>query len=146
LMVALMLAGCGGDSTTGPLQNGAMSATINGASWTSSQGATVTRTSGGGASILSIGGSDGTLSVGMAWTDNGVGTYPITSTSSTNVFLTTGSAGWAASLIGGSGSITVTTVNATHVVGTFNFVAPATPGTTATGTKTATNGQFDINF
>jgi len=45
-----------------------------------------------------------------------------------------------------AGSGTITELDAEHITGTFSFVAPASPGSTATGTRTVTEGEFDIEF
>lgn len=53
---------------------------------------------------------------------------------------------WAANATAGSGSITITEVDADHIAGTFSFVAPASQASSATGTRTITDGEFDIEF
>lgn len=53
---------------------------------------------------------------------------------------------WAANATSGSGTITITELDAEHIAGTFSFVAPASQGSSATGTRTVTNGAFDIEF
>jgi len=40
--------------------------------------------------------------------------------------------------------MTVTAISSTKIAGTFSFVAGPTQGTATTGTKTVTEGQFDI--
>ena len=78
----------------------------------------------------------------------GTGTFPIGPfpiTNGANGLLTIGGSQlWAANAIQGSGTITVTTLSATGASGTFSFnlVADAP----ATGTKTITNGAFNITF
>jgi hypothetical protein len=56
-----------------------------------------------------------------------------------------GGKSWGSSLQGGTGSVTLTTLTANHIVGTFAFSAVASGGG-ATGTSVVTNGQFDITF
>ena len=139
----LAAAACGGDSTTGPGTSGAISATIDGAHWTSSLGATTSHSSGS----YGIGGSNSDATIGLAFPDAGVGTYDIGQLSPTNVLLTQqGGATWVASAIGGSGSVTVTSVTASRIVGTFNFTLVPLSGSSATGNRTITNGTFDITF
>ena len=55
-------------------------------------------------------------------------------------------AAWQTDSQGGSGSVTLTTLTTTRAVGTFTYVAPAKPGTPATGTRTVSNGSFDIEY
>jgi hypothetical protein len=45
---------------------------------------------------------------------------------------------------GSSGTVTITTLTATRVAGTFSFTMVAGPG--GSGTKTVSNGKFDITF
>jgi hypothetical protein len=59
---------------------------------------------------------------------------------------TQGTGLWTASITGGSGTITVTSVTAAGASGTFSGTLLAQPGTGATGTKTITNGQFNVTF
>ncbi|NOT43158.1 MAG: hypothetical protein HOP14_00975 [Acidobacteria bacterium] len=78
-----------------------------------------------------------------------VGTTSVSATSPTNANLvvlsgTTGS--WAASTSGGSGSLTISTINATGATGTFSFTLVPVPGTGATGNKSVTNGSFSVTF
>jgi hypothetical protein len=51
--------------------------------------------------------------------------------------------GWVTPQSGEAGSITITTLTSSRITGTFNFVATALTGT-ATGTRTITNGSFDL--
>ena len=52
---------------------------------------------------------------------------------------------WGTAFSGGSGTITVTTLTANRIAGTFSFDAPAGSGQ-ATGTLQVRNGQFDVTF
>jgi hypothetical protein len=45
-----------------------------------------------------------------------------------------------------SGTLTINTLTATGASGTFSFVAVADLTTAATGTKTVTNGAFNVRF
>ena len=51
--------------------------------------------------------------------------------------------GWGTRLTGQAGTITISTLTATRIVGTFSFVADMVSGG-ATGTKTVTGGSFDL--
>jgi len=55
------------------------------------------------------------------------------------------SQGWVTYAQGGTGSVSVTTLTAHHVVGTFAFDAVGSSGG-ATGVMHVTNGKFDITF
>jgi len=139
----LAAAACGGDSTTGPGTTGAMSATIDGAHWTSSLGASATHSNG----AFAVGGSNNDFTMAIGFADTGVGTYDIGQLSPTNAILNQqGGAAWVANVTGGSGSVTVTSVSATRITGTFNFTAIPLPNSGATGNRTITNGTFDITF
>lgn len=148
LMVAAVvgLAACGSSDSTGPggnNGNGDMSAKIDGASWTSSLSAQVVRSG----SIISLAGANGggKTIIAFAWVDAGLGTYTVSGTSPANASLTDNQQHWIADIVGGSGAITVTALDATHVAGTFQFTMTASGGG-ATGTRNVTNGQFDIKF
>ena len=139
--------GCGGDNT-GPngQTDGDMTARIDGSSW-SSVAAFATRNATNAGNIVALSGADThSIALAFAFVDTGPGTYTIDGTSATNAVLTDGGKGWVASAVGGSGTITVTTLDATHVVGTFAFSMVANDGTGATGTKSITQGAFDIKF
>jgi uncharacterized protein DUF6252 len=146
LLVAAVvgLAACGSSDSTGPgPDNGSMSAKIDGANWTSSLTALVQRSG----NIVSVAGSNGAgkTIIAFAWVDAGVGVYPISNVSPTNASLTDNAKSWTASVVGGSGNVTVTAIDATHVAGTFAFTLVA-GGNGASGTRDVTNGQFDIQF
>jgi hypothetical protein len=76
----------------------------------------------------------------------GTGTYPLGTGSTvpgggavvSNAL--TGASTWATPLTGADGSLTITTLTADRIGGTFNFTAAGVASTT--GTKTATNGEF----
>lgn len=51
---------------------------------------------------------------------------------------------WLAAITQGSGTVNITTLTATQVVGTFNFTAPANTISGATGSKTV-SGSFSVN-
>jgi hypothetical protein len=55
------------------------------------------------------------------------------------------SGGWATVLSGADGSVTLTALTATRMTGTFNVVVSALTGT-ATGTRTVTNGEFNLQL
>jgi hypothetical protein len=45
---------------------------------------------------------------------------------------------------GVAGTLTVTSLSATRITGTFNFVAGPSPGSALTGNRTVTDGSFDL--
>jgi hypothetical protein len=100
---------------------------------------------------VSFGGSENPLApnyqiIGMATLAGGPGAYPLTLQNGANGLLTIGGTQlWTANAVtGGGGMITLTTLTATGVSGTFSFeMAPQAP---ATGTKSITNGVFNITF
>jgi hypothetical protein len=136
--------GCGGGDSTGPNDqpgSHSMSATVDGSSW-SAQAAAAQRSNG----FVGVGASASDLStISFAFPDH-TGTFQVASQDGTNAsFISSGKSWTAAFGTGGSGTISVTTLTATRVTGTFSFTAPALTGG-ATGNKTVTNGTFDIEF
>jgi uncharacterized protein DUF6252 len=146
---------CGGSDSgkaTGPTGTGTLtgdgnvSATFNGTAWRSLK--TGDRVNKNGqfygisavnppyAIIISIASATGPGTFNLNLTAGGDGSSGIVSN-------TTG--GWATSLAGGSGTITVTTLTANRIVGTFSFGAVPTSGN-ASGTMQVRNGKFDVTF
>ena len=148
-VLLLAAIGCGGDNT-GPngQTNGDMTAKIDGASFTSVTTLAQRNAGGNAGTIIAVSGADshGT-GLGFAFVDAGVGSYPIGGLTATNatVLDATGKV-WTAGATGGSGTLTITALDATHVAGTFAYSAVASAGTGATGTKAVTEGVFDVTF
>ena len=162
VMLSLLSVACG--SSTGPGGgggggggNGPMTATIDGQSWTAESN-TFQVTSDNtlpGYLILSglqLNGTDyTTLSLYLGFI-SGPGTYPL----GVNQGTTPGGGGgvivkvgatlniYAVDFTGDRGSVTITSLTATRIAGTFNFVAPPSLGSGAPGVKTVTNGSFDV--
>lgn len=144
----LSLIACGGSSTApGSGSNSCaapLSATVNGVAWCSPlpQGTFQH-------SIVSIAGFDTgiTSSIAFAVAATVPGTYSLAFGNNTGGFATyvKNSQGWGSGLTGGTGSVTITTLTATHVIGTFVFDAVPSNGG-ATGTIHVTNGHFDLTF
>lgn len=135
---AATIAGCSSSSdstsTTSP-----MSAKINGASW-GVAGPSFTLSG----NTLSVVGFD--LTYTITFSVAGVtapGTYRI-GTQPVVVFIVSKppSSGWDTFGAGATGTVTITTLTATHVAGTFSFSAIAQSGTT--GPMVVTQGAFDI--
>jgi len=167
LPMLLVTAACGssGSTTTGPTHvptpvppvascpggngaTGSISAQINGLSWVAAcvKGATFFN------GILSLVGSDNVTNVataqviGITTQASGPGTFPISLSNGASAQLTIGGTRvWEANgVLGGSGTITLTTLTATRTSGTFSFDLIAVPP--ATGTKSITNGVFNLTF
>jgi hypothetical protein len=139
-----VVSGCSGAHASG-----SMTAQINGTAWT----AVCISASSFTGNVLSLGGSDNATNatvaqiIAMATTATGPGTFPIGPlpiTNGANGLLTINAQIWSASATQGSGTITITTLNSTGTSGTFSFNLVAVPP--ATGTKTITNGTFNITF
>jgi uncharacterized protein DUF6252 len=102
--------------------------------------------------ILSIGGTDSsratTLSFALTPTAAGTGTYTLGPLSAANAQVLIGNpaAGWQAAVGIGSGTITVTSLTSTAATGTFSFSLVAVPGSGASGTKSITEGAFNVTF
>ena len=148
LMLAAAACGGGGSSSaTGPGNNAsnAMSAQIDGATWTSSASRRATRTN----NVLSITGSDNAqklITIAVA-NVTATGTFSLALGNANGALgnVIDGTKIWASSLQGGGGTIIVTTLSSARVAGTFSFTAvPATSA--ATGTVRVTNGTFDLTF
>jgi hypothetical protein len=143
LLTILSLAACGSNEPTGPapLANGTYRARIDGAEFNAISAAVI----GGVGGLYSLGGGNAAgQTVGFAWLDTGTGTYPIggaTVATYTHMGQT-----WSASSAQGSGSIVVTTTSANRVAGTFSFVLQADAASGATGTRTVTEGSFDLTY
>jgi Family of unknown function (DUF6252) len=126
-----------------------LSATINGTSWSGTVEAAATRTVADGDTIVAIGGanSDESIIIGMAFNDLGPGVYGIGAEGeAANADVNEGTATWEAAITGGTGSITIDTISATRVVGSFQYTAVPVSGSTATGSVTVTNGKFALSF
>jgi hypothetical protein len=138
--------GGGGGGTQ--LPNGSMSASFNGSTWNAT---TISATSPvGNGGILGIGAGDATgRGVAFALFASGPGTYNNATSVGMNFIITEPGAQFfqsSASITGTSGTVTLTTLTATRVAGTFQCVATATSGTGSAGSRNITNGTFDVTF
>lgn len=154
-------AACGGSSdssTTAPnntntqptATNGTFTAQINGATWNAVGPVTVTRGSNNFLGITGTGfintstGYSFVIGIGSA---TGPATYTLSNLNVAGSQLIVGglSGGWGTYFNGGTGTLTITTLAANHVVGTFT--ADAVPGSGgATGTLQIRNGKFDLTY
>jgi len=154
LVFALSMCACGSSnasltssSGSGPTTptpgSSTMTAQINGVAWTASS-VVVTYSNG----ILAVTGTDNvtTLGIGVA------ATSPSTVTSGLTANLTiAGQPGsWQAAVMNGSGSVTIATIvtsgAARSASGTFMFNLVPTAGSGSAGTKTISNGAFNVTF
>jgi len=151
-LLFLAVAACSGGGSGGPAgpnQSGSrLTAAIDGAPWVSNLGAELSGVPIAVPGVYSISGiqSNGYIMVIGLFNISGPGTYPLgvgplVAGGFGQVSNATG--GWVTPQSGEAGSITITTLTASHMAGTFNFVAAALTGT-ATGTRTITNGTFDL--
>lgn len=146
LLLTASAAGCGDDGPAGPdnFGLGTLSADIDGVTWTAVSATAASSTN----DIVGVGAADlsGT-SIAFAFS-NQPGSYTIGPTNVYNAQYnetqgSTVSAWLASGLQGGSGTITVTSITADRVQGTFEFVAvpvnqPGAPNVVVT------NGVFDV--
>ena len=139
-------AACGSDTGPSDPTNGTMTARIDGSSWRATVAIAATYQNG----ILAVAGGDpvsgGTPTVGFAALATAPGTFTIGGTGPANGLVTVGSSTWQAAAGTGSGSITITAISATGARGTFQFTALPVAGTPASGTRTVTEGVFDVTF
>jgi hypothetical protein len=143
LLIMSSLAACGSNEPTGPapLANGTYRAKIDGVEFNAITAAVI----GGAGGLYSLGGGNAAgQTIGFAWLDTGTGPYPIGG-ATIGTYTHMGQT-WSASSAQGSGSIQVTTTSANRVAGTFSFVLQADGASGATGTRTVTEGSFDLTY
>jgi hypothetical protein len=161
----LLLAACGGGgSGTGPNPpgggTGTFTAVIDGQSWVS----TTNQTTGAGSGSNAIPGAVTIIGTNVVSATNytslvlnlgyltGPGTYPLgvnfvsTAGGGATVTRLQGSAlsNWSTEFPGNAGTVTVTGLSASRIVGTFQFSALPQAFTGATGTRVVTNGVIDM--
>lgn len=144
LAFALLLAGCGSDSPTGPDATGDvfMTATIDGTPWSATIGFTAAYDAG----ILAFAGSDPsqrTLGIGLTPVD-GTGTYPIALNEPTNAnYSEGGGTNWDAISTKGGGQVTLTELSEDGASGTFSFTLASDAGAPD---RIVTDGKFSVKF
>jgi len=154
LLAGVLLIGCGGGAT-GPDDDGGdggglpnFTATIEGVVWRPSIAVSAINPLAGLYSITATRtlGSDNYTMVFSLWNIKGPGTYPLgvgaQMQGGTAQLSQPPSSGWNTPLSGTAGSIVITTLTATRMVASFNFVAEGSSG--SAGTRTVTSGSFDI--
>ncbi len=151
ILLILAGTGCGGsDGPAGPggpggPANGTFTARIDGSNWAATIiMPTYTNIAGG---VSAIGAGSPTFTFGWAHQDTQQpATHAIGQSIGFNVSLSRGTEVWVASSQSGSGTLTITTRTANRVAGTFSFTMVPGAGSSATGTKEVTNGQFDVTW
>lgn len=144
----MALTACGGGSgePTGPNQtaNGTLSAKIDGVSWSPT---VISASAGSGALIVAT--ADGTgrgFAFAVAITQ-GLGTQTLGPASVVNANSAFGGQGWLATPnLGGSGSVTLTTLETNRAAGTFTFALQGISPSTNPATLHVTEGRFDVLF
>lgn len=145
-LAAAVLTACGGDggsvdgSTDAAVEG--FSATLDGAPWNANAIIAISVLS-----TIAISGSDAAgVSIGIGFPSSGPGTFPIGGTTLTNGGVFTSNDTWTADSSQGSGTITVTSLDATRAVGSFFFTAPAQAAGTTPGSREVTQGFFDVEL
>ena len=156
--LALASAACGGgdrtDAADAPTEpeieaddeefTSVINATIDGAAWRS----TSARAQYGTATLLRVSGWDSTSALSVSFGPfSGPGTYALVQGDATvyGSLLVPGSQGWSTRGAGGTGSVTITKITASHITGTFSFMAVPSNGSTTTGTRTV-QVRFHVQF
>lgn len=149
----LLVTACGSDSSspTAPpptLTHGTMSAVVDGKAWTATVGLSAAYQN----NILAFAGvaaDKSTITIALAPL-SGLGTYTISIGEATNASYSINGGALAqwqgVGGVGGTGSVVLTSLTATGASGTFSFELPPISNTAATGTKSITNGKFDLTF
>ena len=154
--LVLLLAACGTDGPTGSgSASSSMTATVGGADF-SPRSLDITASRNGNAIQFSgehtVGNTTTTVTIALP-NVTVPGTLILNPTFTSQfgrVTLSGGTAGttrtWSTLLSPGSGSVTITTIAAQRVAGTFQFTGQFDPATAATGQISVTSGTFDIRF
>ena len=145
LVAGVVMSSCKKDDDSGnpDTGNGTMSLTYGGTSWNASLAVQAINTNG----VINVTGSDSearqasVILVGVTE----AGTYQVNTGSTSQLRWTEGlgqDQTYVANGILGSGTVTITELTATKIIGTFSFTGHNTDG----GTKEITNGQFNVDF
>jgi hypothetical protein len=133
-----------GNPTT-TTNNGTVTVSVDGASWTATSIAVVKGTGFITVGATYISPTFSTQSIGFTvLTTTGLSPQNV-SAGGTTADLIIGSSSWAASASMGSGSVLPVTITATHAVGNFTFVMQASASGTTPQSRTVT-GTFDVTF
>lgn len=151
--------GCGGDddengNPTGPpgggATNGSLAAQINGTAWSATGTITVSRQQPNYIGLAGSGSAGNTIygfAVGMS-NATGPGTHNLNvftgGDGSSLVIANATGAGWTTALQGGSGTLTITSLTANRIVGSFS--GTLIPAGHSAANLVITNGAFDVTF
>ena len=153
VIATLTAFGCGGDDDptglpSGGATNGTLTAQINGTSWSATGTITVNRQ----ANSIGLAGSGfaGSNAYSLVMSINnatGPGTHNLSLAAGgdgSSLIVGSTTTGYGTAFTGGSGTITITSLTANRVTGTFSGVLPPSSGSAAG--LTITNGSFDVTF
>ena len=146
---ALSLTGCSSsDSPTDPTGgSGTFTATVDGQPWNGQIEATRTGYNG---FVFGVVGEDGgieiALTVDTSDPDNQAPATIDLTTGSTGAELSEGGNFWYAVGQGGSGTLVLNSLDANGATGTFSFVAGPVANSAPAGTRSITNGSFNLTF
>jgi hypothetical protein len=151
-LLLLLAIGCGGGDDDDPVDvnpndSGSMTARVDGAGFTAF-GVAASYNNG----VLGVTGSQISPQQAITFSVPATATGTVTVSPTVGFALYTlgaGNAIWGAGLTfssTASGSVTITTLTSSRAVGTFSFVMQPQQGSAATGTKTITQGAFDVRF
>jgi hypothetical protein len=123
--------------------NGTITARVDGVTWSGTSSATAQ----GGSGFFSIQGTsaDG-RNIAIAVIGSAPGTYSLTFGNPHNASMTIGGQIWLTAVPGGAGSVTVTEINATRVVGTFTMTMQPSMANTNPQPAQVTDGAFNLAF
>lgn len=146
LALACVMA-CGSDdepTNPGGAGGGTLTATVGGVAFSGSLAVQAVRTS-STITISGVSSSQQQLSINLLGV-NSTGTVSIGAGSQNFAQFSQGTQTWVSSLVGGTGTLTLTTLTASRAAGTFSFTGIPSASTGATGNKAVTNGTFDVSF
>jgi hypothetical protein len=139
-----------GPPPSGGASNGSLTANIGGVNWSATGNVSVTRSNPNfiGLGASGFGGSTAyALVIGIA-NATGPGSHNLNiytgGGDGSSLIVGTQTAGYGTAFQGGSGTITITSLTANRIVGTFSGTLVPSTGTGAN--LVITNGQFDITF
>lgn len=138
LLVACLLSACSEDAPTSNVQSNQMTASIDGAAWTSTS---ITASKFADQSVVIAQGPNGSVLTLALGTVAAPGTYEF-GTSHTSATYAVGQNAYLTALTTDAGTLTVTGFDATHVAGTFSFTAKNTNNLSIA----VTSGTFHVSF
>lgn len=148
--VSLLLVSCSSDDSPTDLigdPSGTFTAVVDGQSWTGELQGLQTFYNGFIFSVVGVdGGIEIALSIDASDPDNQApGTIDLT-TGSTGAQISEGGDIWYAVGLGGSGTLNLNSLDANGAAGTFSFVAGPVANSAPDGTRSITNGSFNLTF